>query len=131
MRGGQFRHQLRPLTMLDPPALIIEQTRNAFARGFLPDRAGLGICPLLASGIAWARHSRFQKTEKGLPNWNWPGAVATLLFALKPASRSASRPCWRLNGLKAAVPSAPTIAHFTVEIGSECIRRGTIGRNAS
>lgn len=84
MRGRQFRHQFRPLTMLNPPAFIIEPTPNAFARGFLPDWAGLGIYGLVASGIVWLRYSWFHKTENAFPNWNWPGAVtsASIIKAL-------------------------------------------------
>lgn len=57
--------RLRPFIMLNPPAFIIEQTREVLIWGHLPNFLGLGIYTLVASIVAWLGFAWFQKTRKG------------------------------------------------------------------
>ena len=57
--------RLRPFIMLNPPAFIIEQTREVLIWGHLPNFLGLGIYTLVASAVAWLGFAWFQKTRKG------------------------------------------------------------------
>ena len=57
--------EFRPLIMVNPLTLIIEQSREVLIWGHLPDWEGLGIYTLIATVMAWAGYAWFQKTRKG------------------------------------------------------------------
>jgi len=54
-----------PLIMANPLTFIIEQAREVLIFGHLPDWFGLGLYMLVASVVAWAGFTWFQKTRKG------------------------------------------------------------------
>lgn len=56
---------LRPWIMANPLTFIIEQSRNVLVWGHPPNWLGLGIYTLIATTVAWAGHTWFQKTRKG------------------------------------------------------------------
>jgi len=58
---GTFRSWL----MANPLTFIIEQARAVLIWGRLPNWLGLGIYTLVASAVAWAGYTWFQKTRKG------------------------------------------------------------------
>jgi len=54
-----------PLIMANPLTFIIEQAREVLIFGHLPYWFGLGLYMLVASVVAWAGFTWFQKTRKG------------------------------------------------------------------
>jgi len=56
---------LRSWLMANPLTFIIEQARAVLIWGRLPNWLGLGIYTLVASAVAWAGYTWFQKTRKG------------------------------------------------------------------
>jgi len=54
-----------PLIMANPLTFIIEQAREVLILGHLPYWFGLGLYMLVASVVAWAGFTWFQKTRKG------------------------------------------------------------------
>ncbi len=56
---------LRPLMIVNPLTLIIEQARAVLIWGYIPDWTGLGIYSLVAFAMAWLGYAWFQKTRKG------------------------------------------------------------------
>jgi lipopolysaccharide transport system permease protein len=57
--------EMRPWIMANPLTFIIEQAREVFIWGRLPDWTGLGIYTLVATAVASAGYVWFQKTRKG------------------------------------------------------------------
>jgi len=57
--------KFRPWIMANPLTFIIEQAREVLIWGRLPDWLGLGIYTLVATVVAWAGYTWFQKTRKG------------------------------------------------------------------
>jgi len=57
--------RFRPFIMANPLTFIIEQAREVFIWGHLPNWIGLGAYTLLATIVAWAGYYLFQKTRKG------------------------------------------------------------------
>lgn len=57
--------RFRLFIMANPVTFIIEQAREVLIWGRLPDWAGLGIYTIIATAIAWAGYTWFQKTRKG------------------------------------------------------------------
>jgi lipopolysaccharide transport system permease protein len=57
--------KFRPWIMANPLTFIIEQSREVFIWGHLPNWIGLGIYTVAATVIAWAGYAWFQKTRKG------------------------------------------------------------------
>jgi lipopolysaccharide transport system permease protein len=55
----------RPWLMLNPITFIIEQARQVFIFGHLPNWSGLSIYTVVAIFIAWIGYAWFQKTRKG------------------------------------------------------------------
>jgi lipopolysaccharide transport system permease protein len=58
----------RPWLMLNPITFIIEQARQVFIFGHLPNWSGLSIYTVVAIFIAWIGYAWFQKTRKGFAN---------------------------------------------------------------
>lgn len=58
----------RPWLMLNPITFIIEQARQVFIFGHLPNWSGLSIYTVVAVFIAWIGYAWFQKTRKGFAN---------------------------------------------------------------
>jgi len=54
-----------PYMMLNPSTFIIEQAREVLILGYLPHWFGLGLYMLVATVVAWAGFTWFQKTRKG------------------------------------------------------------------
>jgi lipopolysaccharide transport system permease protein len=57
--------RFRPFIMANPLTFIIEQAREVFIWGRLPNWIGLGAYTLVATMLAWAGYYIFQKTRKG------------------------------------------------------------------
>ncbi|MFT3929002.1 MAG: ABC transporter permease [Spongiibacteraceae bacterium] len=56
---------IRPLIMLNPLSLIMEQARAVLVWGKMPDWQALGIYTAIACAVAWMGFAWFQKTRKG------------------------------------------------------------------
>ena len=57
--------RFRPFIMANPLTFIIEQAREVVIWGHLPNWIGLAVYTLLATMIAWAGYTLFQKMRKG------------------------------------------------------------------
>jgi len=57
--------RFRPFIMANPLTFIIEQAREVVIWGHLPNWIGLGAYTLVATMLAWAGYTLFQKTRKG------------------------------------------------------------------
>ena len=55
----------RPLIMANPLTFVIEQAREVVIWGHMPDWTGLGGYTLLATMLAWAGYTIFQKMRRG------------------------------------------------------------------